>query len=311
MNKSFLFGALISGMFVASCGGGDDTASTEQDTGTSGGTTTFNNTLSNAGRTTAPLRQLGGLLEQSGISGFYFPSFGSGSSGVSAQSQNCSQLQETGNSADADGDGVPVNASYTFNCSFADGTYQGTVSARDDNDSDPLSGFDFCTGTFGESGCTREPLNITYTYSGTSFTLHHILDLNIDWSGGSYIYTTLFAQNQYTYGGQNLTWTLEGNNFSYTPDSDGDNDPFDAGTYDGQINITLSSPDVNTSLTIQFNNVHFGTCSDGGADRGTVTISYSCPAESIATTATITVNINGCNNSSGTVTDCDGNTMSF
>ncbi len=303
MKKELLFGAVLSGTFLFSCGGGGDTPSTGTETPGGGNNVNVSGTFEGVREATDPIRQFSENLGQLGISRFFFPSFG-GSSGVSAQSQDCSQLQSSGNQADADNDGIPVDVTYTFNCTFEDGTYSGTISAKDDDDSNPLSGFDVCTGTFGSSGCSRQPLNITSSYN-VDFTL----DVDIDLQGGTYVYTTFFAQSVYTLQGSSVSWTFNGDGFSYTPDNDGDNDPFDAGTYNGTISLTLSTTEGNFDITYQADNVHVGACPGGGADSGTLTISLTCPQGSAV--ATLTIKFNGCNSASGSVTSCDGTTTSF
>jgi len=80
----------------------------------------------------------------------------------------------TGNSTDRDGDGFPVNVTYTFKCNFRGYELSGKISVRDNNDANPCSGGDFCTGVFTSAGCSREPLK----YGGYDY---YVLDIDSEY----------------------------------------------------------------------------------------------------------------------------------
>jgi hypothetical protein len=171
---------------------------------------------------------------------------------------------------DADGDKVPANFNYTYNCTVVFSpsfTFKasGAVSSVDANDNDATSGFT----TSGE---------ILYQFIFTNTTTSEVSSFNFiaKWSGaatigvsGAYSISTdqrVIFQPDTTKNEFSYTMTA-----SYAPDNDGNTQKFDAGTinFDGQVAYT----DANKKLSrfkLASSDLHFGGSCTRGVDRGTV-----------------------------------------
>ncbi|WP_457621374.1 hypothetical protein [Persephonella sp.] len=289
---------------LASCGGGgDDTtpvnqATTEEVLSSSGveiGDTLYSN--------------ISGVLTNSGLAGVpVLPSMPAGFSTTSAtitkqQVTNCSG-SASGDLTDIDDDGIPVNGTYTFECTYGtDITWQGKISAKDDNDNDKLSGFDLCTGVFNTS-CSREPTTMTSSLG----TVEKITDINIDKVDSTYVFTPFYHKWTFTPSdptASTIYGILESTDLSYTPDADGDNDPWDSGTWNGTITATGSDGTDTVSISITTNNLHISESCDG-ADSGSITYSGTCDTGG---TFTLTATFTGCKTGTLEITNCDGTTI--
>ncbi len=168
-----LFGTLL---LIAGCGGGGGGSSPSSDTTIQNLFNTPADHFDNALNTAMSKAQLPGpnLAPQ-------------GSSPLPANSianSTCS-YSVSGDTTDADADGFPVDATYTFNCSYsstqAPVDVNGKVHVSDQDDSDPLSGFLIET---------PRPEFITYKM-GTITSIHDFLD-NLTLSNNSYTFNPWF-----------------------------------------------------------------------------------------------------------------------
>ena len=231
---------------------------------------------------------------------------------------SCSTFSISGDDTDADNDGIPVDLRSTFDCTYQPYqnitvTYNGQVHVKDDNDSDRYSGWDLCTGTI-SGACSPNPVSITHTSPQGTVNLDLTVDMDLDGNpNAGYTFTTYFSQYQWTFNGSQATIEIDAGGMTFYPDnSDGDDDPWNRGTLNGTINITVTDGQGNTdSLQIQATNLQIGYCPDGGAKSGSIQITWSCPQGSAVSQATLSVTVNSCNSASWTMTDCDGNTISF
>ncbi|ACO04789.1 MAG TPA: hypothetical protein DEP48_05270 [Persephonella sp.] len=230
--------------------------------------------------------------------------FGPVSATISAQQVTNCTGSASGDLTDIDDDGIPVNGTYTFECKY--GTYvtwKGKISAKDDNDNDRLSGYDICTGVF-SNGCSREPTTMTSSLG----TVEKITDVNIDKVDSTYVFTPFY--HKWTFKPSDPTAStiygiLESTDLSYTPDADGDNDPWDSGTWNGTITATGSDGTSTASINITATDLHISDTCDG-ADGGSITYSGTCDTGG---TFRLTVTLTGCKTGTLEITDCNGNTL--
>ncbi len=230
--------------------------------------------------------------------------FGVSSVTLSAQQvTNCSG-SSSGDLTDIDDDGIPVNGIYTFECNYGSNvTWKGKISAKDDDDNDKLSGYDICSGEFNTS-CSREPTKMT----STAGTVEKITDINIDKVGSAYRFSTFYHKWTFKPSDPNvstLQGVMESNDLSYTPDADGNNDPWDSGTWNGSITATGSDGTSSASINITTNNLHISE-SCNGADKGSITYTGTCDTGG---TFRLTVTLTGCKTGTLEITDCNGNTL--
>ncbi len=224
-----------------------------------------------------------------------------------------------GNLTDADGDDIPVDGTYEFQCEMSAPqctmTHSGKVNIKDDNDNDKLSGYDVCTGTISNDQCSREPITMSGNCgSGQSGKLERVFDFDLDRSGNNYNFTTFFFEWRF-YDSQTATTpqataTLESQNLSFASENDGDDDIFDNGTWNGTITLSFGVEGGESgSCSITFNDLRITeTCN--GAESGSVEYTCDCPSGSVEPNFILTVNITSCNSGSVSWTDCDGNSGS-
>lgn len=326
--KSILTAILTAGLFafspvmLDSCGGGGGGTSSGTSGGTGGGTGGSGTVNQASTNDVIPKTNLGEnlyrtLQESISISGapIFFPAMPTGISPLSIskqQTNNPCTANTSGNLTDIDDDGIPVNATYDFTCNYSYNniaiTWQGKISAKDNNDNDPLSGYDLCTGVF-NNGCSREPINTSGPYGSLDF----IFDVNLDGNPTiGYTFTTFYYQWQLTNNSNNTgTATMESNNLTYDPDADGNNDPWDKGIWNGNINFSGSDNKGNSgSFTMTLTNWHVGICSGGGA-TGQLQLTGNCPAGNQTFQFNFTINLTSCNNGNISGTTCDGQSFSY
>lgn len=137
-------------------------------------------------------------------------------------------------SDDEDDDGVPQNASFSVDCTFEDGirtvALEGAMTVQDDDDADPLSGYDVVIENFGFSIVNRN--------NGNEFVRTFDLLFDLDLVPGpnpSYAVTVDFDYNHIgpIVGAANITFVAD---WTYVPDDAGT--PFAGGTF--EIDDTLS-----------------------------------------------------------------------
>ena len=301
-------------MVLISCGGGGDGSSDSSQTVNQA---TTEELLSNTAVKIGD--QLYEGLSGLNLSSYNVPAIPQMPSGFNISSASISKQQvsncsgsSTGDLTDKDDDGIPVNGTYSFKCTYGtDIIWEGEISARDDDDNDRLSGFDVCTGVFDTGGCTKKSTVMTSSLG----KVERIFDMDIDKVNSTYNFTTFY--HKWIFVPANTTSptiyaTMESNNLSYTADSDGDNDPWNNGTWNGAITLTGSDGTNLVSINITATDLHITDgCSQGGVDRGTLSITGNCPAGSSNETFNITANFSNCGTKSLTITDCDGNVLNF
>lgn len=146
---------------------------------------------------------------------------------VIAPQQASSCFVDGNSSADDDEDGVPANASFTVDCTFEDGsttvTLDGSMAVQDDDDSDPLSGYDVTIDNFGFSILNNDNGNEIVRSFDLAFDLDKATGPNPGYSAS--------IQSDYNrtgpiIGAANLTVNSEQ---TYSPDDGAD--PFAGGTF--------------------------------------------------------------------------------
>jgi len=222
----------------------------------------------------------------------------------------------SGNLEDKDGDYIPVDGLFDFECSmsFSQGssTWQGRVNVKDDDDNNKKSGWDSCTGTISNDNCSREPITMVMQMNSESYRLDRIFDFDLDHTG-VYTFTTFYYQwKGYMNDILKFTVTVDGSGLSFREQDDGDDEIFDNGTWNGTVSVSFTNHENNENGTcnVSFNNLYVSeTC--GGAESGTFEISCSCPQGSAVTQSSLSLNFTGCGHGSVTVQDCDGYTQTF
>ena len=301
--RKFLIGSLGLGaltLFLVSCGGGggDSTSGNTVNTASAGdmvSTTSLGQNLYQS------LQGPTGSISNAPVS---LPSMPGGVSSLSISKQetttSCSGTP-SGNLTDTDDDGIPVNGTYDFTCNYPNNiVLQGKISAKDDNDNDPQSGFDVCTGVLSPT-CSRDPITAT----GSFGTFKQTMDINLSGNvAQGYTFDTFYYKWELISSSGNVSAVMNSNNLTYDPDADGNNDPWDKGIWNGTINFTASGGS-SASYSITLDNLHVGACSDGSA-TGKITYSGTCPAVSTNPTFNLTVNITSCGQGTASWTDCNG-----
>ena len=335
-SEKFLSKLLVLGTvsLLASCGGGgnDNSNSISNQTSTSSNapkilskTKVTQQTYSSLQTSLSGATGINMPQMPSGIGAFSIRKFGENGnengSGKETAKWTCSKENLTGNTNDNDGDGVPVNILYDFECSINPNnvttTWKGKISLQDNNDNDILSGYKLCTGIFNNSGCSREEMVIQSLSQNTTWTGKQIIDVSFNKSGNDYTFTTYYFKYTTTsslpdYPDQ--TAILEGSNIRYTPDDW--NNPWNAGTWNGTFTEKNTDPVITPMMicTTTLTNYHIGSCQSGipVPDRGTISVECNCPGNS-NTKMTATIIFTGCGQGTVTETQCDGtqNSTSF
>ncbi|MCX8089168.1 MAG: hypothetical protein N3C58_07835 [Meiothermus ruber] len=170
--------------------------------------------------------QVAGHLRQLGMEG----------SPIRAQgTANCSgggSITYTDNPADNDRDGIFASAEFRYNnCKNNEGlTINGSIKIRDKNDGDPGSGYTVVG-------------DLTFTAGTNQARVVLGIDLTPG-SGGAYQVRYGFLTEQ---GSNKIAYGL---NLSYTPSSDGNSNPYDAGVtnFDGRIVYRVSGENFVLSM---------------------------------------------------------------
>ena len=228
---------------------------------------------------------------------------------LSAQSSNynCITDNVTGNQTDADGDGIPVDLIYQFDCTTTNGNKMiqtfGTVQIKDQDDGDPQSGFALCTGTIQGNSCSRDPITSATTSGSGTTNVQLTMDINIVKSGATYSFNNFYINLAV---GSSLTLTLNAIGATFVQDSPGD---WENGTINGTVTLSVGSGRSAKSFSITSTDLHVSS-SCHTPDGGTVQWSTaSCPAPSSSYIKELTVNYTGCNTGSYTYTKCDNTTV--
>ncbi len=157
----------------------------------------------------------------------YLPPSGSG---------NCTISTGPSPLVDADDDGVPANATTTYNCSYSGPgstsySLNGSIGLQDTNDNQPYSGYSVTFTNFkarvsGDNRSVERTLNGSYSMDKQDATLFKI----------SKNYTHSVSKTVFN---NTYTGSLDFNvSKTYAPDSDGDSNPWNAGT----ITVDKASP---------------------------------------------------------------------
>ncbi len=165
----------------------------------------------------------------------------------------------SGDTTDGDKDYYAKDATYTFNCEFQYPGYTirltGTVIVKDDDDSDPTSGF------------YMKIENLSYYESygqqTTSWEIDALFDINRtgqNWGG--------HIEYAFTYNNISWKWAWD---FTYVPDNP--SDPWAGGTLNFEGAFTLNYQNTTYSLTARGENIHYSRNSNCDyPDSGTLTV---------------------------------------
>ncbi len=170
-------------------------------------------------------RRINLILRAVGV--LYLPPLGSG---------NCTISTTPSPLIDADDDGVPANATTSYNCSYTGpgGTsyaLTGSITLQDNNDNQQYSGYSVSFDNFksrvsGDNLSVERTLNGNYSMDRQDATLFKI--------SKNYTHSVTKTVFNNTYTGS-LVFNV---NKTYAPDSDGDSNPWNAGT----ITVDKASP---------------------------------------------------------------------
>ncbi|RLJ71393.1 hypothetical protein BCF55_1695 [Hydrogenivirga caldilitoris] len=195
----------------------------------------------------------------------------------------------TGQPTDADRDGFPVHVVYTFKCNFRGYELSGRVSVRDNNDGNPYSGADFCTGIFTPAGCSREPLK----YGGYDY---YVLDIDSEYH---------FAKDEYLF--KRYFWTVygitcEAENLTFKPKR-----PtglrWDRGVWNGKI-VCSAIPSYKYVFVVE--NWQSGMCMNADTPAGgTIRINASC-SQNPSERQNVVVNYTSCGHGKAVGNGCNG-----
>jgi len=205
---------------------------------------------------------------------------------------NCSHVSVTGNTSDADGDGIPLNATYNGSCSWsysdAEGSISGSwqyhdVNVQDPNDRDPQAGVK-----------VKGRIDWSLTTSDGSVSINWTIVQHDMVKQGNNTYKFNFKGN----------WTMSGSgamgayNFDYnlggtwTPDSA--SSLWKSGTMAATGRFSGNGPSCpGWSASVNINNLHYSSC---GVDSGSA--SYTVHGCQGGSTCTATVTWTGCDNPS-------------
>lgn len=192
-------------------------------------------------------KQLTRLLPQRGLSA------------LSTKQEDCVVFK--GDFTDADKDEIPVNMTFTFNCTYRedgkDVTVTGSASFKDADDNDALSGYiikftDFTITETKDGKTNRLELDQTFVLevdNKGSYLIENDLALNGSTPEGDFVYTELAT-------------------LGYKPDNVAD--PFAAGTFAlNSVNTWQSGKDV-YKLTGVAPALHYNATCESSFDKGTV-----------------------------------------
>jgi hypothetical protein len=145
-----------------------------------------------------------------------------------SSSGNCAINTSPSPLVDADDDGVPANATATFDCSYTSPggtsyTLNGSITLQDTNDTQPYSGYSVSFNNFksrvsGDNRSVERTLNGSYSIDKQDATLFKITR--------NYTHSVTKTVFNNTYTGS-LVFNVS---TTYAPDSDGDSNPWNAGT---------------------------------------------------------------------------------
>ncbi len=275
--RKWLLGLMFLAGLLAACGGG-----------VSGGGGNSGNPVEpekTAGVLDTAYLQLYQITEPLALAGVPFlpvPFLSQGVAPLDTASWNCSSVTVSGNTTDADNDGIPVDATYNGGCAWS---YSGggssvsgswefkNVHVKDPNDADPSAGLK----ASGEIVWTlRVSGSSTYTFTW-HFNKHDLVHNGSKWD---------FSFDGYWRASDGIdTYTVTYNfGGSWTPDDP--NRPFEAGTMNASGTFESTGPGCSDSwhLNVTFSGVH-----DNGTkiDRGTATFSGTdCEGNSATLTVT-------------------------
>ena len=216
-----------------------------------------------------------------------FMPFSVGIAPLDTATWDCSGVSVSGNTTDADDDGVPVDATYNGRCTWSYSGSEGSASGyweyddvrvQDPNDHDPDAGVKV-SGTI-EWGIQTTDGSVEVTWR---IVKHELIKTGND--------------RNFNYEG---SWTIQVDGESYTVNydmsgtwsPDDPDDPWGNGTMTASGSFSGTGPDCagGWSVTFSLNALHFADCGiDGGSASYTVT---DCEGH----TCTLTVNWAGCNN---------------
>ncbi len=239
---------------------------------------------------------------------------------LSAKSMDGSRWTCSGNSSgnleDKDGDYIPVDGLFEFDCNMAssqwNASWQGTINVKDDDDNDKKSGWDSCTGTINNDTCSREPIVMTVQSNMGNFRLDRIFDFDLD-KQAAYVFNTFFYQwKGYQDNDLKVSVTVNGDGLSFDEEDDGDDEIFDNGTWNGSVSVTVTDHQNSESGTcnVNFDNLHVSEECDG-ADSGAFEITCDCPQGSQVTLSLLRINFTRCGSGSVYMQDCDGYTQNI
>ena len=201
----------------------------------------------------------------------------SGATPLDVASWNCGTVTVTGTLTDADGDGIPVNATYNGRCNWSysgtEGSFSGywqynNLKVQDPDDADPEAGIKVSGAV--EWGYSGNGQSLTWTWT---LTQHDFVK-----QGGGYDFTYVGQWDiSAPDGNYTFSYDLSG---SWTPDDP--NNPWGDGTLNASGSFSGSGPNcTGWSLQTTLTNVHY---SAGRIDGGSASFSG---------------------------TDCDGNATAF
>jgi hypothetical protein len=186
-------------------------------------------------------------------------------SAIDPQQASVDCFIDANTSEDNDGDTIPVDAFFTVDCSYEDGnstvTLVGTMTAQDDDDSDPLSGYDVSVENF--------EFRIVNNNNGNEFVRAFDFDFDLDRTAAGYDLRQRvdFTRSGPLIGTANLTYDASD---SYDPDLPAF--PFSAGTFDLDDLLTFVHNGSVYTLTRTSSDLHYtnGCVTDSKFDSGTV-----------------------------------------
>jgi len=182
---------------------------------------------------------------------------------------SCDETSTSGDTSDADDDGIAVNAAYTIECTKGfDGlpfiadvvtvTKTTTLTMKDADDSDPTSGY-VSTG------------DVVYSYLDDAFTAEHKFDRS--WTKGSDSYNYDNADEWIWSSGDGSMSTKQSRSGTYTPDDM--DDPFAAGWIEGQATVENYANDVLAHRVLEEVKLHLNEECSPAADDGEITFTWS------------------------------------
>lgn len=173
-------------------------------------------------------------------------------------SQGSCEPDISGDTTDADMDGIPVNATFNYDCniSYPGGTmeYLGTLALKDKDDSDPTGGF-YCSG------------DLHYKQEGLqNIEWRQNFEIDVNKSGGAYS-----GEISFGFEYQGIEWNAD---FEFTYNPEDPTDPYVAGTlnFEGTYSFTYEGKTY-PSLTIKGENLVFVKTGCAYPESGKITVS--------------------------------------